>query len=267
MQSTRTHADKSYYEILNVDRTASQAEIKKAFRRLAKKYHPDTNPEDDGAAEKLDMVMRAYRVLSNERERARYDVMLRTQGADEGEEGDGYVTVTERAQGILEDLLSGRGEQALEEYDELCEEEGFELTDHLDMRDYLDCLFLLAEQCEHEERYQQAAELYEELYQREKEPPRHRYFVEEVKDRIKKLYSRKLPHEADSPQDEIACYERILDFDVDRSEKAFLLKKIAEVHCRIGQMDKSREIFKKALELKPGLKGTATIREQLGIPE
>ncbi len=267
METTRAQEEKSYYDILNVDRTASQAEIKQAFRKLAKKYHPDTNPDDEEAAEKLDMVLRAYRVLSNERERARYDVMMRTQGLEEDEEDSSYVTITERAQGMLEDLLSGRGEQALEEYDDLCEEEDFELDEHLDVRDYLDCLFLLAEQCEHEGRYQQAADLYEDLYEREKEPPRHRYFVEEVKDRIKKLYSRKLPHEADTPEDEIGCYERILEFDVDRSEKAFLLKKIAEVHCRIGEMEKSREIFTKALDLKPGLKGTATIREQLGIPE
>ena len=265
MQTTRTEHKRSYYDILNVERTASQKEIKQAFRKLAKEYHPDTNPEDEEAAEKLNLVLRAYRVLSNERERARYDVMMRTKGADEQDEATSYVTVSERAESILEDLLSGRGQKALEEYDELCEQEGFELSDYLDIRDYLDCIFLLAEQCEHSGRCEQAAELYEELYEREKEPPRQRYFLEEVKDRIKKLYSRKLPTEADTPEEEIGCYERILEFDVDRSEKAFLLKKIAEVYCRIGEMETSREIFEQALDLKPGLKGTATIRESLGM--
>jgi len=133
------------------------------------------------------------------------------------------------------------------------------------VKDYLDCLFLLAEQCERAGRFREAAELYEELYEREKEPPRQRYFFEDVKERIKKLYSRKLPREARTPEEEIACYERILKFDLDKSEKAFILKKIAEVHCRVGDEDRAKQVFTQALRLKPGLKGTATIRENLGM--
>jgi curved DNA-binding protein CbpA len=257
----------TYYDILAIDRNATQPEIKRAFRRLAKKYHPDTNrgkcPE---AAKKLKEVIAAYRVLSNERERARYDVMMQSGPTVEDEvKRTEARTMQEYAEEMLSDLLSSRGRRALRMYDELDRSEGFSLEDYLDTKDYLDCVFLLAEQFERAERFREAAELYEELYEREKTPPRERYFFEEVEARIKKLYSRKLPRDARTPSEEIACYERILDFELDKSEKAFILKKIAEVHCRVGDEERAKAIFGQALKLKPGLKGTATIRESLGM--
>ncbi len=259
----------SYYDVLNVGKDATQPEIKRAFRKLAKKYHPDTNPkEGDSAAKKLQEVITAYRVLSNERERARYDVLMQTNPTFEEEARRTQArTLKEYVTDILNDLLSGRSRRALNTYDELRERGDFKLEEFLDPKDYLDCIFLLAEQCEKAERFQEAAALYEELYEREKEPPRQRYFFETVESRIKKLYSRKLPREARTAEEEIACYERILKFDLDKSEKAFILKKIAEVHVRVGCEERAKEIFSEALNLKPGLKGTATIRESLGMED
>jgi len=259
----------TYYDILDIDRNATQPEIKRAFRRLAKKYHPDTNrTKGTAAARRLKEVITAYRVLSNERERARYDVLMQSSPAFQREVRRSEArTMKEYAEEMLDDLLAGRGRRALSLYDDLKSRGSFRLEQYLDPKDYLDCVFLLAEQCERANRFREAAELYEELYEREKEPPRQRYFFEEVKARIKKLYSRKLPRDVGSPQDEIACYERILKFDLDKSEKAFILKKIAEVYCRVGDDRQAKEIFSEALRLKPGLKGTATIRENLGMED
>ena len=258
---------RSYYDVLDVERTASQTDIKRAFRKLAKRYHPDTNPgHSQAAAKRLKQVMAAYRVLSNERERARYDVLLQTspQFGDAAPFGRAD-TVSERVREMLDDLLSGEGMRALAVYDDVAAQEGFGLDNHLDTRDYLDCVFLLAEQLERVNRDREAVRLYEELYALEKEPPRHRYFFDTVKVRLKKLYSRKLPRDARTPEEEIHCYERILQFDVDRSEKAFILKKIAEVHLKVGETQEAKRVFQEALHLKPGLKGTATIRERLGF--
>ena len=66
-------ANKDYYETLGVSRDASQADIKKAFRQLAKKYHPDVNKEDENAAQKFKEVNEAYQILSDEQKRAQYD--------------------------------------------------------------------------------------------------------------------------------------------------------------------------------------------------
>ena len=263
-----TTQQETYYDVLSVERNATQPEIKQAFRRLAKKYHPDTNREDGRAAKKLERVITAYRVLSNERERARYDVLMQASPAHQQEVRRSEArTLREYAEDILHSLLAGRGRQALNMYDHLAARADFSLGEHLDAKDYLDCVFLLAEQCERSSRFREAARLYEELYEVEKEPPRQRYFFEEVKARIKKLYSRKLPRDATSADEEIACYERILKFDLDKSEKAFILKKIAEVYCRIGDEKQAKTIFSQALRLKPGLKGTATIRESLGMED
>lgn len=64
--------NKDYYDILGVDKGASQDEIKKAYRKLSKKYHPDINDADD-AEEKFKEVSEAYEVLSDEQKRQNYD--------------------------------------------------------------------------------------------------------------------------------------------------------------------------------------------------
>ncbi|MFZ2490891.1 MAG: molecular chaperone DnaJ, partial [Thermoanaerobaculia bacterium] len=64
---------RDYYEILGVAREASVDDIKKAYRKLAVKYHPDKNPDDPNAEEKFKEAAEAYGVLSDEEKRARYD--------------------------------------------------------------------------------------------------------------------------------------------------------------------------------------------------
>ena len=61
------------YEVLGLSREASQAEIKKAYYRLAKQYHPDHNPNDTAAEEKFKEAANAYQILSDEDQRSRYD--------------------------------------------------------------------------------------------------------------------------------------------------------------------------------------------------
>ena len=62
-----------FYKILGVKRDASQAEIDKAYRKLARKHHPDMNPDDKSAGEKFKKVQRAYDVLSDSEKRQMYD--------------------------------------------------------------------------------------------------------------------------------------------------------------------------------------------------
>ncbi|MBE6540634.1 MAG: molecular chaperone DnaJ [Ruminococcaceae bacterium] len=64
---------RDYYEVLGVDRSASDADIKKAYRNLAKKYHPDANPGDATAEAKFKEINEAYSVLSDSETKARYD--------------------------------------------------------------------------------------------------------------------------------------------------------------------------------------------------
>ncbi len=71
--STRDFVEKDYYASLGVPKDASQDEIKKAYRKLARQYHPDANKGDETAEEKFKEVSEAYDVLSDEKKRKEYD--------------------------------------------------------------------------------------------------------------------------------------------------------------------------------------------------
>lgn len=64
---------RDYYEVLGVSRSASQDEVKKAYRKLARQYHPDVNKDDPNAQEKFSEVAEAYDVLSDTQKKSRYD--------------------------------------------------------------------------------------------------------------------------------------------------------------------------------------------------
>ncbi len=64
---------RDFYELLEVSRTASDVEIKKAYRKLAMKYHPDRNPDDGAAEEKFKEIQYAYSILSDQQKKAAYD--------------------------------------------------------------------------------------------------------------------------------------------------------------------------------------------------
>lgn len=66
-------AGKDYYAILGVSRSATQAEIKQAYRRLARKYHPDLNPGDKSAEDKFKQINEAYEILADSDKRQKYD--------------------------------------------------------------------------------------------------------------------------------------------------------------------------------------------------
>ena len=66
-------AKRDYYDILEVSKSASADEIKKAYRKMAIKFHPDKNPGDKEAEEKFKEAAEAYEVLSDDNKKARYD--------------------------------------------------------------------------------------------------------------------------------------------------------------------------------------------------
>jgi molecular chaperone DnaJ len=97
-----------YYKVLRVERSAGQEEIKKAYKRLALKFHPDRNPDDPSAEEKFKQVSEAYRVLGDPERRARYD-----QTGDTGDDAQRFhevdiATVAEFFENIFGDVFGLR---------------------------------------------------------------------------------------------------------------------------------------------------------------
>lgn len=86
---------RDYYEVLGVDKNASKDEMKKAYRKLAMRYHPDKNPGDKAAEEKFKEAASAYEVLSDDDKRARYDRF-----GHAGVDGQGYQSAN------MEDIFS-----------------------------------------------------------------------------------------------------------------------------------------------------------------
>jgi molecular chaperone DnaJ len=104
-------SERDYYDILGVARSASDAEIKKSYRRLAMKFHPDRNQGDEAASEKFKEAKEAYEILSDPQKRAAYDqfghagVQGGPAGSGQGPGGFGFGDIFED---IFGDVFGGR---------------------------------------------------------------------------------------------------------------------------------------------------------------
>lgn len=111
MAAQREWLEKDYYAVLGVDADASIEEIKKAYRRLARRFHPDSNPDDATAEKRFKEVGEAYSVVGNEATRAEYDEMRRLGAAGFGGFGNGGAPFGTAGAADFGDLLRTLFEQ------------------------------------------------------------------------------------------------------------------------------------------------------------
>ena len=109
-----------YYKILGVPRGASDEEIKKAYRKLARKYHPDLNPGDKTAEARFKEIQEAYAVLSDPKKRAQYDQFGDLGGAPPGAAAPSRKHRHRRHEGEAD----ARGGNPLQEIDGVLPESG-----------------------------------------------------------------------------------------------------------------------------------------------
>jgi molecular chaperone DnaJ len=108
-------AKRDYYEVLDVNRDASDADIKKAYRRLAMKFHPDRNPDNPKAEEQFKEAKEAYEVLSEPEKRAAYDQYGHAgvdQSAGMGAGGAGFGGFADAFGDIFGDIFGGGGNRS-----------------------------------------------------------------------------------------------------------------------------------------------------------
>ena len=259
----------NYYQVLQVQEGSNREEIKNSFRRLVKKYHPDKNKTNGvSSEEKIKVLIKAYKTLTDSEKRLYYDKSLQSRNVERYYYTEEYYKDDERglriqAKRVLNDLLNKDASKAVKNYELLKKEnEGFDLLVFLGLKDYLDCKFLLAEEYEKQGNYTLAFKLYEDVYQKENGNPARRYLQEEIKERILRLSCKKLVKLVQG-RSAIAYLNRVLNIKLNKVERAFVYKKIADCYLALGEWDNSMINFKMAISLYPKLKGTQTLRNKL----
>lgn len=279
---------RDYYGILEIGRDATTAEIKQAFRKLAKRYHPDKNPER-AAARRFRSVWRAYTVLRDAKQRAAYDrnnvrVLLAQEGSSHKGARRGYQTARtgERAASHLSDieeavevlfqaLLHCNYETGIALYEQLLQKEGVGNLDAvLSYEESRDCEFLVAEAYEQvgfQKTGAQAAHyceramaMYESLLAAEAQRPCFRHFTREVKERLKTLYLADFCINGDEH-----VVAKVQALHLPKRETAWIYKKIAEVYMEIHRLPEAREVLQLAFEVYPRLAGAKKICEKLNF--
>ena len=279
-----------YYQILEIERDATAREIKSAYRKLAKRYHPDKNPERTAFAEQMFReVCNAYNTLHDAKQKLNYDQTLRTIEREQKAHGTYLDSLNRFNQSyaklelLLHALLHQNYETGVSMYEQLChhsQEIGKEwrIDDFLSYEESRDCEFLIAEAyqklgfsngdrsstLERHRKIEQAMLLYESLLSAESKRPCFRHFIREVKERLKFIY---LYHFSVEGYDQ-TCHiplTKIRALKLPKRETAWMYKKIAEFYVEVDRFPEARTLLKMAFELQPRLTGAKKICRTLNM--
>lgn len=289
-----------YYQILEIRRDATAYEIKSAFRKLAKRYHPDKNPERIAFAEKMFReVCNAYSTLHNKKQKSDYDRVLQTIERQQSFQ-DGFASGTlqheiyldrlnrlnqsyAKLELLLEALLHQNYETGISMYEQLrhhSEKTGkaWRIDDFLSYEESRDCEFLIAEAyqtlafsngdassiLERHRKIEQAMLIYESLLSAETKRPCFKHFIPEVKERLKCIYLYHFSIEGYHQTSHIPL-TKIRALKLPKRETAWIYKKIAEFYVEVDQYPEARTVLKMAFELQPRLTGAKKICRTLNI--
>jgi len=267
-----------YYDILGVGQDASTAQVKSAFRRLAKKFHPDIAPfkNSSGAPEgegrrategAMRLLLEAYRVLSDPERRRAFDRQLRRKASEEG--GFDFRAFLKartndpesQARLVVYDLLHDLDDEALEIYEKALSLGDFRLERYLDRGEAMDAEFCIAEAYERRDRVLKAWLHYKRLVIMEAEKPWFRYFFDVVALRFRTVLLLKLPKVLDE-EDFIDRLDEATELDLPTRDLAQFYRKKAEVLLRRRETVAAIEALGRAAELEPRLAGLAALRRR-----
>ena len=262
----------NYYMTLEIDSGASEEEIKQAFRRLAKKFHPDKNPGSEKTAEKkFKRIIAAYHVLRNRESRNAYDrVFMSSQQITRDSrranlQRKAKSDVAYLCKLILFELLNQNAWDALEMYENLISAEPhFKLDSYMNNGDIMDCEFLLAEAYHQRGRLSEAARLYEKVLKREKKKSYFRGFAREIENMARDVYLQSIT-KAERPEDVVLNVKKILSMNPSKRETAWIYKKAAEAYYRTNDVDSALKSLQRAFQINPKLSGAKNISKKLGV--
>ena len=275
-----------YYQVLEVERDATAREIKSAYRKLAKRYHPDKNPEHTAFAEKMFReVCNAYNTLQDKKRKSDYDRTLQTIERQR-KSHEVYLDRLNRLNHtyaklelLLQALLHHKYETGISMYEQLqhrSQQIGREwrIDDFLSYEESRDCEFLVAEAYQRlgfsngdrdrSHKIEQAMLMYESLLSAETKRPCFRHFIREVKDRLKFIYLYHFSVEGYDQTHPIPL-TKIRELKLSKRETAWMYKKIAEFYVEIDRFSEARTVLKMAFELQPRLTGAKKICQTLNM--
>ncbi|TVR90159.1 MAG: J domain-containing protein [Spirochaetaceae bacterium] len=257
----------NYYEMLGLKTSCSQVEIKQAFRRKAKKLHPDVTSDRQGTLALMQQLVAAYKTLYDPETREEYDRRHRILHHEDQFDYREFLRKRRndpqsQSELIFFDLLHDRAHDALHLYDDLMGTDGFTLAAHLDREDFMDCAFLLAEEYESRGSLLQAFRLLLKIADFEREEPYFRHFFDEVKDRLRIIVGTRMPGKV-SDVVLLDCLERMIEYDFSRRDTAFYLKRAAELHAAAARLEKASVYLRRGLRLDQRLGGTKKLMELL----
>ncbi|TXT43101.1 MAG: DnaJ-class molecular chaperone with C-terminal Zn finger domain [Spirochaetes bacterium] len=279
----------NYYDVLGIDPDSNQTAIKSAFRRKAKKYHPDMAVEDADSREvpqslagtktsktpfksmresAMRLILEAYRILSDAEKRRVYDRVLRKQKLEQG--GFDYRSFLKarpqdpesQAKLIVYDLLHNLEDEAIAVYERSKSLGDFRLERWLDRGDAMDAEYCLAEEYEKRGRLLRAYAIYKRLIAMEKEKSWFRYYFDVIALKYRTLVLQKMPGRIDE-EDYLDRLEESIGLEIGERDSAQFLRKKAEVHLRRHEYGQARESLERAISLVPRLPGLAAVRRRL----
>ncbi len=261
-----------YYRTLEIGRHATAEEIRQAFRKLAKRYHPDKNPGEEKSAERMfRLICIAHEILRDPQRKLKYDLMLKATDRERELRSRYFENlrkseqIQHKYQLMLQEFLNANIEAGIRIYEQLKrEEKKFRIDDFLSYEDSRDCEFLIAEAYQTLGDYRTAMEIYQSLIQYEKRRPCFHHFIDEIKERLKQIYFHSLMNPQrveDIPTD----LEEIRALNLSKRETSWIYKKLAEFYVDINWVSQAEEMLTEAFELHPRLAGAKKICQQLGM--
>jgi len=270
---------KNYYEILGVNPDSSPQDIKSAFRRQAKRLHPDMySSESTNSREKapsatlresaMRLILEAYKTLSDAEKRRAYDRDLRkrereSRGFDYREFLKQRADDPEsQARLIVYDLLHNLDDEALAVYERCKTFADFRLERWLERGEAMDAEYCIAEEYERRGKYIKAYQIYKKIIKMELEKPWFRYFFDVVALKFRMLVLQKLPGRIDE-DDYLDRLDEVIELDIAPRETAQYLRKKIELLLHRGESEAAAKALQQIEATYPKLAGISALRAKV----